>query len=198
MKSGILWMGIMGLLAVQAQGQIHLEAGGGIYKPNGDSARFFKSGYRGEVGVEVETSPNVSLIFSGAYNRNKGNSAEMEAAFRESHSLPSTTPVSVDADAQIFEVIVSPKFYLTNSETLGAYLIGGGGPRWFKRHTTVTTQQGTGSSESSERSLGVHLGFGVEASISQSFRLGFRPVYNVVFSKDHTVQYAVFLLYLKI
>jgi hypothetical protein len=199
MKRIIGTTGLFLLLAVSsASAEFHVLAGGGIHKPNGDSARFFETGYRLGAGVEWK-SGQTALLVEGAYNRDNLNSAESEAAFRESHpAFPAAAPLHITGVAQIYEVNISPKFYLLDTETIGAFVLAGGGPRWLKKRATVDLppSQTDAHPKSSETSLGIQLGFGVELNF-EGLYLGFSPTYHFVFAENR-VQYAALTAYLKL
>ncbi len=194
---------IAGLLltlgAVQARAEFHLQAGGGVHVPNGDSARFLEKGYRLGGGMELK-SGQVGILLDFAYNRDNVNSAESEKEFRKNHpAFPSAAPLHIDGVAQVYELNLSPKFYLLDTETIGAFLIAGGGPRWLKKRVTVDLPpaQTDLHPKSSQTSLGLQLGFGVEAALPGSFRIGLSPTYHWVFA-DKRVQYAAMTAYLKL
>jgi hypothetical protein len=188
-----------GILALPARAEFHVQAGGGLHIPNGDSARFFERGYRLGAGLEWK-SGQVGVVVDGSYNRDNVNSAESEKAFRESHpAFPAAAPLHISGVAQIYELNVSPKFYLLDTENIGAFLIAGGGPRWLNRRGTVDlpSPQPDIKAKSSETSLGIQLGFGIEAAFPGGLRVGLSPLYHFVFAK-HRVQYAALTAYLKL
>ena len=189
---------ILGITALSAHAEFHVQAGGGLHKPNGDSARFVEKGYRLGAGVEWK-SGQTGILVDGAYNRDNVNSAESEAAFRESHpSFPAAAPLHITGVAQVYELNVSPKFYLLDTPTINAFLIAGGGPRWLKKRATIDLPppQVDAHPKRSETSLGVQLGFGVELNF-EGLYIGFSPTYHFVFAENR-IQYAAFSLYLKI
>ena len=200
MKRIIGFAGLLLMLAASAaSAEFHVQAGGGIHVPNGDSARFFDKGYRLGAGAEWKSGQG-GILVDGAYNRDNVNSAESEAAFRESHpSFPAAAPLHIDGVAQIYELNISPKFYMLDTENIGAFLIAGGGPRWLKKRATVDlpSPQPDQHPKSSETSLGVQLGFGVEAAFPGGLMVGISPTYHFVFA-EHRVQYAALVAYLKL
>jgi opacity protein-like surface antigen len=199
MNRSILGLGLaVALAAVQARGEIHIEAGAGVYKPMGDSAKFFENGYRVGLGAEYMLGSNFSIALNAAYNRNLGDTAALRE-IKCPPSPPAPGGCSAEAEAQIFELTVSPKFYLVNSENIGAYLLAGGGPHWFWKNGKGGYPPPGPSvrTESSERTIGVHFGFGAEAAFPGSLRLGITPVYHLVFAKNQQIRYGAVMLYLK-
>jgi hypothetical protein len=200
-----LWLTgfILAVAAGQACAQLHVQAGGGLHVPSGDSARFVERGYR--LGAGIEWKPGqVGILLDGAYNRDNVNSEECEKTFRENHpAFPATAPLSIDGVAQVIELNISPKFYLLDTENIGAYLIAGGGPRWVRKRVNIDLPPSPNPAmqdqhmKASETSLGVQVGFGVEAAFPGGLRLGLNPLYHFVFAK-HRVQYAALTAYLKL
>jgi opacity protein-like surface antigen len=189
---------VLALTVIQARAEIHVQAGGGLHVPTGDSARYAEKGYRLGAGVEWKVG-QMGLLLEGAYNRDKVNSEESEKTFRESHpAFPAAAPLQIDGVAQVYELNLSPKFYLLDTENIGAFLIAGGGPRWIKKRVNIDLPppQIDQHLKASETSLGLQIGFGVEAAIPGSLRLGLSPTYHFVFA-DHRVQYAALTAYLK-
>ncbi|MCD6023390.1 MAG: hypothetical protein K0Q91_306 [Fibrobacteria bacterium] len=184
------------LWALPARAEFHAQAGGGLHVPNGDSARFFEKGYRLELGVEYKFGNNLGLLVTGAYNRDK---VDGDRINEENPSIPAAATVT--GHAEIYELNLLPKFYLLDSENLGAYFIGGGGPRWFERKVTITPPVGAPTPartlEKSERSLALQGGFGVEAILPGSLRIGINPMYTIAFAQ-HRVEYATLTIYLKL
>lgn len=193
---GTLW-------ALPARAELHAQAGGGLHVPNGDSARFVDRGYRLGTGVEWKAG-QVGLLLDFAYNRDNVNSEECERVFRENHpSFPSSAPLHIDGVAQVYELNLSPKFYLLDTESIGAFLIGGGGPRWVRKRVNIDLPPSANPAlqdqhmRASETSLGLQVGFGVEAAFPAGLRVGLSPLYHFVFAK-HRVQYAALTAYLKL
>jgi opacity protein-like surface antigen len=181
--------------AMSARSEIHVEAGGGLFIPAGDSARFNENGYRLGAGLEYGFTPHLAVLLSGSYNRNKVDGDEI----KDDRNLPAA--FGVDGHARVIELNLSPKLYLRNDGDIGAYLIAGGGPRWLERKVTIDRPAPMTDVviEKSERSLGMQLGFGVEAAISRSLRLGLTPLYHQVFTKgDSKVRYIALTAYLKL
>ena len=114
---------------------------------------------------------------------------------------PLQANASVEGYAEIIEVTVSPKFYLRNDEDMGVFLMAGAGPRWIDRKTTITrpTPPTEIVRESNQRSVGVQLGFGVEAAVSRSLRVGLSPLFHQVYTKGESkVRYVALTAYLKL
>lgn len=185
--------------AFPAHAEIHVQLGGGLEIPNGDSARFLNTGYRVSGGLEWK-SGQVGLLLDGSYNRNTVNSAESEKAFRENNpSFPAAAPFSADGVVQVYELSLSPKFYLLDTDDLGAFVIAGGGPRWIRKRVTfdLPDPRPDVHAEKSETSAGLLAGFGVEAAFPGGLSIGLSPAYHFVFAK-HRVQYATLTAYLKL
>lgn len=194
MKKTLLASGIVLLCAAftatPARAKLHVSAGGGWNAPRGDSVEYHRNGLRFQAGTELEAGSNLGFELSGAYGRLGVNGSKLKADL----GLPAGN--RLQSETEIYEVNLAPKLYLLNRD-IAAYALLGGGPRWVRR--TLTYGPGDGvTSHDVESCWGVEVGFGVDMAFSDEFRVGFAPVYHVVFADAGKLEYVEFLFYLKI
>lgn len=195
MKHGFAGMALAALIGLQfaataAHAQFSVSAGGGWSAPRGDSLSYRQSGWRAQLGAEYEVGSNLGLELSGAYGETGLNGSKL----KRDQGLPADN--ALESETGIYEITLAPKLYLMNLD-LAAYVVLGGGPRWLKR--TETSGPGAGvTTHEFEQAWGTSAGFGVDAALSEDFRIGFAPVYQVVFADAGKIQYVSFVFYVRI
>jgi hypothetical protein len=177
-------------VAQPAQAQLSVSAGGGWSAPRGDSLKYRQSGWRAQAGAELELGPNLGLELSGAY----GNIGLNGSKLKKDQGLPPTD--ALESETSIYEITLAPKLYLMNRD-IAAYVALGGGPRWLRETTTSGPGSGT-TTHHNEQAWGVSAGFGADAAFSDDFRVGFTPMYQVVFADRGKIQYVSFVFYVKL
>jgi hypothetical protein len=176
--------------ALPARAQWSLSAGGGWSAPRGDSVEYRQSGWRAQAGLEFEVGSNLGLELTGAYGSTGLNGSKVKT----DQGLPPGD--MLESETGIYEVTLAPKLYLLNRD-IAAYVALGGGPRWVRQTTTSGPGSGTKTTQN-EQAWGASAGFGADAAFSEDFRVGFTPMYQVVFADRGKIQYVSFVFYVKL
>lgn len=168
-----------------ASAQPALYAGGGLHLTREDDAfDHHGKGLRALLGLQV-AGDHLGLVLQGAFDR------------YASHGARATDSSLPRAGTRLFEAHLLPKFYLRRGD-ISAYFIGGGGPQWTLRETW-TERSGSPNVRSTDTrmDLGMQWGFGVEANVTESMKVGLAPSFHTVYRDDERAfEYTSFAFYL--
>lgn len=115
--------------------KVAFSIGGGLTLPVSNSSNVFTPGYQLKGGIGYNFSQKLGVMAEVGYDHFglKGPVIASQAAYYNSFSIPDPTTGNqtdfsqLDANAHVWSITIDPILTVHQGETLGAYIIGGGG-----------------------------------------------------------------------